>query len=113
MQYITGHDRNGALPGDIDWPSIADPSATTIVYMPKKTLGELTTRAIARGLDPATPAVAIANATRTTERVVAAPIRDIADALADAALDGPVLVMIGRTMAAVARERQTQVKHAV
>jgi uroporphyrin-III C-methyltransferase/precorrin-2 dehydrogenase/sirohydrochlorin ferrochelatase len=114
VQYITGHDRNGALPPDIDWSSIADPSATTIVYMPKKTLGELSARAIAQGLDPATPAVAIANATRGNETVVAAPIAEIAAKLAQAGLDGPVLVMIGRTMAAAVRERETQASaHAV
>src|SRR6185312_3307219 len=44
LQYITGHDREGKLPADIDWSSIADPSVTTVVYMPKKTLAELTTR---------------------------------------------------------------------
>jgi uroporphyrin-III C-methyltransferase/precorrin-2 dehydrogenase/sirohydrochlorin ferrochelatase len=108
VQYITGHDRNGALPPDIDWASIADPSATTVVYMPKKTLGELGARAIAHGLDPATPAVAIANATRSSEQVVAAPIGEIAVRLAAARLDGPVLVMIGRTMAATAQARAPQ-----
>src|SRR3954470_14270125 len=38
LQYVTGHDRDGNLPNDIDWRAVADPGATTIVYMPKKTL---------------------------------------------------------------------------
>ena len=38
LQYVTGHDRDGNLPADIDWRALADPAATTIVYMPKKTL---------------------------------------------------------------------------
>src|SRR5215216_894015 len=38
VQYVTGHDRDGKLPADIDWRALADPAATTIVYMPKKTL---------------------------------------------------------------------------
>ena len=38
VQYITGHGRDGKLPADIDWTSIADPAVTTIVYMPVKTL---------------------------------------------------------------------------
>ena len=33
--------RDGALPADIDWRSIADPAATSIIYMPVKTLGGL------------------------------------------------------------------------
>src|SRR6187455_2584675 len=44
LQYVTGHDRNGMLPGDIDWRALADPGATTIVYMPKKTLRALSAR---------------------------------------------------------------------
>ena len=49
LQYVTGHDRDGKLPADIDWRALADPAATTIVYMPKKTLRELSARAIAAG----------------------------------------------------------------
>ena len=60
VQYITGHGRDGKLPDDIDWPSLADPAVTTIVYMPAKTLPELVAKALAAGLDPAMPAVAVA-----------------------------------------------------
>ena len=107
VQYVTGHDRDGKLPDDIDWQSIADPAATTIVYMPKKTLRTLCTRAVAHGLDPATPAVAVANATRPDETIVAATIADIADRVDASGLGGPVLVMIGRVLASVvsAQER--------
>jgi uroporphyrin-III C-methyltransferase / precorrin-2 dehydrogenase / sirohydrochlorin ferrochelatase len=102
LQYITGHDREGKLPADIDWSSVADPSATTIVYMPKKTLGELTTRAIAQGLDPATPAIAVASATRPTETAVAAPVGEIAARIGEADIKGPVLVLIGRALESAA-----------
>jgi uroporphyrin-III C-methyltransferase/precorrin-2 dehydrogenase/sirohydrochlorin ferrochelatase len=92
VQYLTGHGENGLLPEDIDWRSVADPAATTVIYMPKKTLQQFANRALAAGLDPTTPALAIANATRPTEQVVTATI----DALAGAVLpDGPTIVMIG------------------
>jgi uroporphyrin-III C-methyltransferase/precorrin-2 dehydrogenase/sirohydrochlorin ferrochelatase len=102
LQYVTGHDRDGRLPADIDWRALADPTATTIVYMPKKTLRELGARAIAAGLAPSTPAVAVANATRPEETMVAGTIADIADRVEADATDGPVLVMIGKVLAAVA-----------
>jgi uroporphyrin-III C-methyltransferase/precorrin-2 dehydrogenase/sirohydrochlorin ferrochelatase len=105
LQYVTGHDRNGRLPGDIDWRALADPGVTTIVYMPKKTLRALSARAIAEGLDAAIPAVAIANATRPDEIIVTGTIRDIADRIETAAPDGPVLVMIGKVLAEVAAVR--------
>ena len=101
VQYVTGHDRDGKLPADINWASIADPSATTIVYMPKKTLCELSERAMAQGLDPSMPAVAIANATRPDETIVAGTIGNIAQRIEDRAPEGPVLVMIGRVLAEV------------
>jgi uroporphyrin-III C-methyltransferase/precorrin-2 dehydrogenase/sirohydrochlorin ferrochelatase len=105
LQYVTGHDRNGRLPGDIDWRALADPGVTTIVYMPKKTLRALSARAIAEGLDAAIPAVAIANATRPDEIIVTGTIRDIADRIETAAPDGPVLVMIGKVLAEIAAVR--------
>jgi uroporphyrin-III C-methyltransferase/precorrin-2 dehydrogenase/sirohydrochlorin ferrochelatase len=101
LQYITGHDRNGSLPPDIDWKAIADATATTVVYMPKKTLSELTTRAIAQGLDPSTPAVVIADATRPNETVLSAPVSEIAARIAEEKFGGPALVMIGRALAGV------------
>jgi uroporphyrin-III C-methyltransferase/precorrin-2 dehydrogenase/sirohydrochlorin ferrochelatase len=102
LQYVTGHDRDGKLPADIDWHALADPAATTVVYMPKKTLAELSSRARAEGLDPATPVVAVANATRADEKVIAGTAADIADRVAADAPDGPVLVMIGKVLAQVA-----------
>jgi uroporphyrin-III C-methyltransferase / precorrin-2 dehydrogenase / sirohydrochlorin ferrochelatase len=99
VQYITGHGHDGKLPDDIDWASVADPATTTIVYMPTKTLPALVARAVAAGLDPQTPAVAVANATRQDERALAASIAELPALVADEASAGPVVVMIGRVFA--------------
>jgi uroporphyrin-III C-methyltransferase/precorrin-2 dehydrogenase/sirohydrochlorin ferrochelatase len=99
VQYLTGHGRDGKLPADIDWSSLADPAVTTVVYMPTKTLPELAENAVKAGLDPATPAVAVERATRTDERVIAATIADLPARLAAEALTGPVIVLIGRALA--------------
>jgi uroporphyrin-III C-methyltransferase/precorrin-2 dehydrogenase/sirohydrochlorin ferrochelatase len=100
LQYITGHAKNGNLPGDLDWRSIADPATTTAIYMPVRTLSALAVRAIAAGLDPATPALAIARATRPDQAVVAATIAELPARLRDARLAGPVLVMLGHALGA-------------
>jgi uroporphyrin-III C-methyltransferase / precorrin-2 dehydrogenase / sirohydrochlorin ferrochelatase len=99
VQYVTGHAADGQLPTDIDWRSVADPAATTIVYMPGKTIRELAATAIAHGLAPDTPTLAIASATRPDEEIVRGTIADIADRLQQAAPAGPLLVMIGRALA--------------
>jgi len=99
VQYVTGHAADGRLPSDIDWHSLADPTVTTIVYMPGKTIRELATTAIANGLASDTPTIAVAAATRPEQQVVTGTIADIADRLREAAPTGPLLVMIGRALA--------------
>jgi uroporphyrin-III C-methyltransferase/precorrin-2 dehydrogenase/sirohydrochlorin ferrochelatase len=99
LQYVTGHGADGRLPHDLDWSSLADPTATTVVYMPVKTLRELAANAIAAGLDPATPAIAVSRATQPDQAEVLSTIAGLPDRLASANLPGPVLVMIGRTFA--------------
>src|SRR6266436_2620631 len=71
LQYVTGHGSDGRLPADIDWKSIADPSATTIVYMPVKTHAAF----------------------------AAATIAELPQHLAAAAVAGPAVVMIGSVFA--------------
>ena len=106
LQVVTGHARNGQLPADIDWRSLADPATTTAVYMPAKTLRLLVERAVAEGLDPQTPALAIARATRPDQQAVAAPIGALPARLAESALPGPLLVIIGRVTAGPAAAKK-------
>lgn len=96
VRFVTGHGADGNLPQDIDWAGIADPSTTTVLYMPRKTLADFAGQALAHGLDPATPAAAIASATRPEQAHVAGTVAEIA-ALADRLPAGaPVIVIIGR-----------------
>jgi uroporphyrin-III C-methyltransferase/precorrin-2 dehydrogenase/sirohydrochlorin ferrochelatase len=66
--------------------------------MPTRTLAALAEKAIAEGLDPRTPALAISRATRPDQAVVTAPIAELPEWLAQAGLPGPVLVLIGRAL---------------
>jgi uroporphyrin-III C-methyltransferase/precorrin-2 dehydrogenase/sirohydrochlorin ferrochelatase len=93
------------MSGDLDWQSLADPTTTTAIYMPTRTLPALTEKAIEEGLDPQTPALAIACATRPDQAVVTGPIGELSRRIADANLAGPVLVMLGRAL-----EKRTDVR---
>jgi uroporphyrin-III C-methyltransferase/precorrin-2 dehydrogenase/sirohydrochlorin ferrochelatase len=65
VQYVTGHASEGALPGDLDWQSLADPTTTTAIYMPTRTLagsGHESNRRRSRSADTGT---GNARATRT------------------------------------------------
>jgi len=98
LQYVTGHAKNGTLPEDIDWRSLADPAATTAIYMPARTLAALIKKVTAEGLDPSTPALAISRATRPDQMVITAPIGELPDRLAQMSLPGPLLVMVGKAI---------------
>jgi uroporphyrin-III C-methyltransferase/precorrin-2 dehydrogenase/sirohydrochlorin ferrochelatase len=98
VQYITGHGKDGILPADIDWQSLADPATTTAVYMPTRTLAAMVDKAVAEGLDPDMPAIAVAAATRPDQTVIAERIVDLPRRLAEEAPRGPILVMMGRLM---------------
>ena len=95
VQYVTGHGADGKLPRDIDWSSIADPKATTVLYMPKKTLAEFARRAISGGLDAHTPAVAIAAATLPDQKHLGGPIAELPELAVDLPSGAPAIVVIG------------------
>ena len=101
LQFVTAHARDGKLPRDLDWQALADPAATTVVYMPQRTWGELSAKAMAAGLDPATPAIALFSATRPQERQVPATVATLQGALEAAVADGasgPCLVLFGHAI---------------
>lgn len=95
VQFVTGHGADGRLPDDIDWGAVADRKVTTVLYMPRKTLGEFVRRALAKGLDPATPAIAVASATLPGEARAAGIIADIEGHAAALPAGAPVTVLIG------------------
>jgi uroporphyrin-III C-methyltransferase / precorrin-2 dehydrogenase / sirohydrochlorin ferrochelatase len=102
VQFLTGHAHDGQLPGDIAWEALADPSVTSVVYMPRRTLGLLRDKVLAAGLDPATPALAVIAATRADEQRVVGTISTLPDLLEAFEVKGPVLVMIGHVLDDVA-----------
>ncbi|TQI77003.1 uroporphyrin-III C-methyltransferase/precorrin-2 dehydrogenase/sirohydrochlorin ferrochelatase [Bosea sp. AK1] len=95
LQFVTGHSRKGELPDDLDWRAMADPAASTVIYMARATLPGFRERAIAAGLDPQTPAVAVLAATRPDEQRIAATIVDLPERLGELPANGPVLVLLG------------------
>jgi uroporphyrin-III C-methyltransferase/precorrin-2 dehydrogenase/sirohydrochlorin ferrochelatase len=101
VQFVTGHGADGKLPADIDWRAIVDARSTTVLYMPRATLREFVDEAVAQGLDPDTPAVAIASATLPEQAQVAGPVVRIHARALDLPRFAPLTIIIGW----VARDR--------
>ncbi|WP_375289680.1 siroheme synthase CysG [Qipengyuania sp.] len=99
VQFVTGHSMAGVLPEDLDWQSIADPHVTTAVYMPRATLADFASRAISAGLDPLTPALAIASATLPHQAEVRSSLAALPQRTATLPEGAPVIVIIGQVTA--------------
>jgi len=95
VQFITGHSAKGALPDDIHWASLKDPSTTTAIYMPRKTLADLRDRGLAAGFDPQMPALAIASVSRCEQAYVAGTLATLPEKLHELDDAGPLLVLLG------------------
>jgi uroporphyrin-III C-methyltransferase len=93
VTFVTGHaSDDGAEP---DWPALVRSGTTLVVYMGLQRIGHIASRLLAAGMDGATPAIAIAHGTRSTQRQVAAPLGTLCTAVQSAALPAPVLIVIG------------------
>lgn len=57
VQFVTGADVTGGLPEDLNIAALADPAATTVVFMGRRSFAGLAARLIAAGLAPDTPAL--------------------------------------------------------
>src|SRR6201996_4436230 len=95
VQMITGHDSDGKLPEDLDLAALADPGATTCVFMGKATFAALADKLIARGLSADTPTVVVESLGSSATTVMAATLTEIAGRLATAKPLGPGLVLYG------------------
>jgi len=98
LQFVTGHDHKGALPSDIDWQALADPAATTVVYMAKKTLASLCDAVREHGLPDNTPAALVMDASLPTQHIIRGTIADLPTRMEDAKLEGPVIALIGKSI---------------
>jgi uroporphyrin-III C-methyltransferase/precorrin-2 dehydrogenase/sirohydrochlorin ferrochelatase len=98
LQFVTAHDDQGEIPATLDWASLADPDATTCVYMGRRALPRFVSRALAQGLPGKTPAALVVNATRPDEVVVAGTIARMPDLAAHLSTRGPALLLIGRAL---------------
>jgi len=95
VQFITGHDVSGALPSDIDLDALADPGATTAVFMGKRTFPALVDALIARGLPPDTPALLAEAISRADQRLRCSTTAELAAQLREDPGEKPAIILFG------------------
>ena len=105
LQYITAHAKNGKLPDDLDWKALADPVATTAIYMGKLVVAEVATRLREAGMAADTPAIIVEYATHARERHFHTTIGEMAAVFAANQLDGPCIILFGQAMSEARPDR--------
>jgi uroporphyrin-III C-methyltransferase len=94
LVLVTGHRRNdGEL--DLDWPKLARPRQTVVVYMGLATLPCISSQLIAHGLAPDTPAALVEHGTLPGERCITGTIETLPLLAQVEKVKSPALLLIG------------------
>lgn len=101
VRFVTGHSRQGQLPQNLDWHSLADATITTIFYMGGRTAPEIRSRLIEHGIGEATPVVIMSAITRTQEKRWCGLLNDLDAGIMSIGVDEPVLIGIGNAFSQV------------
>lgn len=95
VQFVTGHDISGQLPEDLNLPALADPTATTVVFMGKRTFPKLYALLNAHGLPADTPALLAEDVSGPDQRLSRTTVAALAQKLGDEITNTPALVLYG------------------
>jgi len=94
--FVAGQRHDGTVA--LDWPMLARPRQTVVIYMGAENLPIIAARLMEHGLPGATPVALIENGTTAHERRVVGTLASIERQAAHAGLRGPTLCMIGEVI---------------
>jgi uroporphyrin-III C-methyltransferase/precorrin-2 dehydrogenase/sirohydrochlorin ferrochelatase len=97
VRFVTGHRSNDVI--NLDWPELARPDQTLVVYMGLPGLEEILARLVAHGMAADTPAALIEKATLPDQQVVVGTVSDLSARVRAARVSGPTVAIIGRVVA--------------
>ena len=103
VAFVAGHEDPSKDGSSVDWDALARFPGTLVLYMGVKRLPDVTARLIAAGREGGEPAVAVERGTTPAQRTVSATLADLPEAVADAGIAPPAIVLIGQ----VAARRET------
>lgn len=102
VQFITAADVTGNLPPGLNMAALADPNATTVIYMGKRTFPALAEALIAHGLPPDTPALLAESVSTPEQTLHRSTVSALAATLAEDRSPLPGLILVGNLADGVA-----------
>jgi uroporphyrin-III C-methyltransferase len=94
--FVTGHLKDGSA--DLDWPALARPRQTVVIYMGLGALAQICERLVEHGVPASMPAAVIEQGTLPGQRVVSGTLADLAARVAEAGLGAPCLTIVGEVV---------------
>lgn len=95
--FTTGHLKGGSL--DLDWPALARPNQTVVIYMGLGALSEIARQLIHHGMSVNMPAAIIEKGTTSQQRVIAGTLQTLPDLVLALGLQSPCLIIVGQVVA--------------
>ena len=96
VRFITGHLQSDSI--NLDWPELAKPLQTLVVYMGLSGLEDICTQLILYNRDPATPAAIIEKGTTPEQRVIVGDLATLPEMVKKAGVSAPTLLIIGEVV---------------
>lgn len=95
LQFVTGADVTGGLPGDLNWAALADAHATTVVFMGQRTFAAFSRLLIDHGLPADTPAMLATAVGHAEEAFLRSTVADLGKRLDGVRAELPALILYG------------------
>lgn len=95
VQFVTGADVTGDLPEGMSMEALADPGATTVVFMGKRTFPELVRRLTAAGLPGQTPALLAESIGHPEQKLTRSTMTELALELSQERSAAPAIILYG------------------
>jgi len=95
VAFVTGHEDPDKPESAVDWPALASFPGTLVLYMGVRNLPRISARLIAAGREADEPAAAIERGTWPGQRTVVATAATLPDAVAEAGLRSPAILLFG------------------
>jgi uroporphyrin-III C-methyltransferase/precorrin-2 dehydrogenase/sirohydrochlorin ferrochelatase len=94
--FVTGHLQDGSM--NLDWPGLARPHQTIVVYMGLPGLEILCRELVAHGLPDDWPAAIVQQGTTTNQRTVTGTLATLPSLALSARLRAPTLIIVGEVV---------------
>ncbi|MGD0960181.1 MAG: siroheme synthase CysG [Methylomonas sp.] len=94
--FVTGHLKDGSV--NLDWPQLARPNQTVVIYMGLVGLDNICRSLIEHGCPEDLPIAVIQQGTTSNQRIVTGDLTNIATRVQTADLKAPTLIIVGNVV---------------